>query len=76
MKNQLEIEFQFNQQNTIFTLLNKFDAKVLNFDTADNCTITASIKTSQKENISEVLSEMQIISFNFFRKLPNLFFIK
>lgn len=66
LENELEIEFQFNQQNVIFTLLNKFDAKVLEFDANENCKIKASIKTSLKENIEEILSEMQLISFNFF----------
>lgn len=62
---ELEILFHFNQQNTIFTLLNKFDAKVLEFDAEENCRILASVKLSQKENISEQLSEMQIISYKF-----------
>ncbi len=62
---ELEILFHFNQQNTIFTLLNKFDAKVLEFDAEENCRISASVKLSQKENISEQLSEMQIISYKF-----------
>ena len=61
----LEIHFGFNQQNVIFTLLNKFDGKILDFTTEQNCTITAKVKTSQKENISEILSEMQHISFQF-----------
>lgn len=62
---ELEILFHFNQQNTIFILLNKFDAKVLEFDAEENCRILASVKLSQKENISEQLSEMQIISYKF-----------
>lgn len=62
---ELEILFHFNQQNTIFTLLNKFDAKVLEFDAEENCRISALVKLSQKENISEQLSEMQIISYKF-----------
>lgn len=65
LESQLQIEFPFTQQNVIFTILNKFGTKVLNFDTSENCTITAAIKTSQKENISEILSEMQHISFKF-----------
>lgn len=62
---ELEILFHFNQQNTIFILLNKFDAKVLEFDAEENCRISALVKLSQKENISEQLSEMQIISYKF-----------
>ncbi|WP_300684974.1 YigZ family protein [Chryseobacterium sp.] len=62
---EIEIQFSFNQQNTIFTLLSKLDAKVLNFDANENCILTASLKLAQKENISEKLSEMQYVSFEF-----------
>jgi len=65
LESRIEISFNFSQQNVIFTLLNKFDAKILNFDAQETCAITALIKTSQKENISEQLSEMQNISFDF-----------
>ncbi|CAA7386499.1 IMPACT family protein [Chryseobacterium fistulae] len=65
LETKIEIGFNFNQQNTIFTLLSKVDAKVLNFDTKENCTLTASLKMIQKENISEKLSEMQYITFHF-----------
>lgn len=65
LETEIEIHFNFNQQNTIFTLLSKFDAKVLNFDANENCILTASLKTAQKENISDKLSEMQHISFDF-----------
>jgi uncharacterized YigZ family protein len=65
LETEIEIQFNFNQQNVIFTLLSKFDAKVLNFDTDENCILTATLKTAQKESISEKLSEMQHISFDF-----------
>ncbi len=65
LETEVEIRFNFNQQNTIFTLLSKFDAKVLNFDANENCILTASLKTAQKENISDKLSEMQYVSFTF-----------
>ncbi|PJJ62556.1 IMPACT family protein [Chryseobacterium geocarposphaerae] len=65
LETEIEIKFQFNQQNTIFTLLSKFDAKVLNFDAQENCILTASLKIAQKENISDKLSEMQYVSFKF-----------
>lgn len=42
LETEIEIQFNFNQQNTIFTLLSKFDAKVLNFDANENCVLTAS----------------------------------
>lgn len=65
LESDLEIEFDFHQQNIIFTLLNKFDGKIQDFLTDEKCKIIAKIKTSQKENISEQLSEMQNISFTF-----------
>lgn len=65
LESDLEIEFDFHQQNVIFTLLNKFDGKIQDFLTDEKCKIIAKIKTSQKENISEQLSEMQNISFKF-----------
>ena len=65
LESDLEIGFSFSQQNQIFTLLNKFDGKILDFLTDEECVIKAKIKTSQKENISEQLSEMQNISFKF-----------
>ncbi|MBK1895398.1 IMPACT family protein [Chryseobacterium paridis] len=65
LETEIEIQFNFNQQNTIFTLLSKFDAKVLNFDADESCILTASLKTAQKENISDKLSEMQYVSFEF-----------
>lgn len=68
LQSDLEIQFDFNQQNVIFTLLNKFGAKIIDFKTVENCTIFAKLKTSEKENISEQLSEMQIISFEFLEK--------
>jgi uncharacterized YigZ family protein len=65
LETEIEIKFNFNQQNVIFTLLSKFDAKVLNFDANENCILIASLKLAQKESISEKLSEMQHISFEF-----------
>ena len=65
LESDLEIEFDFHQQNIIFTLLNKFDGKIQDFLTDEKCKVIAKIKTSQKENISEQLSEMQNISFKF-----------
>ncbi|CAH0265671.1 YigZ family protein [Chryseobacterium sp. Bi04] len=65
LETQIEIQFNFNQQNIIFTLLSRFDAKVLNFDANENCILTASLKLIQKENISEKLSEMQYVTFEF-----------
>ncbi|TXF77466.1 IMPACT family protein [Chryseobacterium sp.] len=63
LESELEIHFSFSQQNLIFTLLNKFDGKILDFVSDENCRISAKVKTSQKESISEQLSEMQNINF-------------
>ncbi|WHF52818.1 YigZ family protein [Chryseobacterium gotjawalense] len=65
LQSEIEIQFEFDQQNVIFTLLNKFGAKIIDFKTEEKCTISAQLKTSEKENISEQLSEMQNISFEF-----------
>lgn len=65
LQSEIEIEFDFNQQNIIFTLLNKFGAKIMDFKTEEKCTILAKLKRSEQENISEQLSEMQNISFKF-----------
>jgi uncharacterized YigZ family protein len=65
LETSIEITFNFNQQNIIFTLLSKYDAKVTNFDANEQCLVIASLKLSQKESISDKLSEMQHIIFNF-----------
>ena len=65
LESEIEISFNFSQQNQIFTLLNKFDGRILDFLSDEKCIITARIKTSIKEDISEQLSEMQNISFEF-----------
>lgn len=65
LESELEIAFNFDKQNQIFTLLNKFEGKILDFLSEEQCKIVAKINTSQKENISEQLSEMQNITFKF-----------
>jgi uncharacterized YigZ family protein len=65
LETELEINFKFHQQNVIFSLLNKFDAKVLDFDAQEDCKITAKLNLSEKEKISEILSEIQYITFDF-----------
>ena len=64
LESQIELKFKFSQQNLIFTLINKYDAKILDFDAQEICIIKANIKTSKKENISDELSEM-LLEFNF-----------
>jgi uncharacterized YigZ family protein len=65
LETELEIQFKFSQQNVIFSLLNKFNAKVLDFDAQEDCKITAKLNLSEKEKISEILSEIQYITFYF-----------
>ncbi|WP_226065219.1 IMPACT family protein [Kaistella polysaccharea] len=65
LKSELLIQFPFTQQNVIFTLLNKFEAKILDFTAEEKCSIKARLKTAEKENISDQLAEMQNISFEF-----------
>ena len=65
LESDLEIEFDFSRQNQIFTLLNRFEGKIVDFHSEAHCKIFAKIHTAQKENISEQLSEMQNISFKF-----------
>lgn len=64
LESEIEIRFKFSHQNQIFTLLNKYDAKILDFDAQEICIIRANIKTAKKENISNELSEM-LLEFKF-----------
>ena len=63
LESKIELKFKFSQQNIIFTLLNKYDAKIISFEAEDICTIEANFKTSKKESISDELSEM-LLEFN------------
>lgn len=65
LESDLEIDFEFEKQNQIFTLLNKFDGKIIDFLADEQCKIIAKIRFKHQENISEQLSEMQNISFKF-----------
>ncbi len=65
LETKVEIEFDFSHQNQIFTLLNKYDGKIIDFISEERCKIIAKITMNSKENISEQLSEMQNISFEF-----------
>lgn len=64
LESEITLQFPFTQQNIIFTFLNKFDAKILDFQAENHCKIIAKIKTAQKENISETLSEMPFVEFS------------
>ena len=61
LETEIEIQFQFNQQNLIFTLLSKFDAKVLNFDSQQTAVISARIKLKHKDAITESLNNIQYV---------------
>lgn len=61
LETEIEIQFQFNQQNLIFTLLSKFDAKVLNFDSQQTAVISARIKVKHKDAIIESLNNIQYV---------------
>ncbi|MGE6395817.1 IMPACT family protein [Chryseobacterium scophthalmum] len=61
LETEIEIQFQFNQQNLIFTLLSKFDAKVLNFDSQQTAVISARIKLKHTDAIIESLNNIQYI---------------
>lgn len=63
LESRIELKFKFSQQNVIFGLLNKYKAKIISFEAADICQIVASVRTSQKESISDELSEM-LLEFN------------
>ncbi len=65
LETNLELYFDYEHQNTIFTLLNKYDAKILDFTSTNKCSILATIKLAHKENISEQLSEMHYLSYDF-----------
>ena len=61
----IEISFDYAHQNLVFTLLNKYDAKIISFETAEQCRITATLKLAHKKGISEQLSEMHHLSYTF-----------
>lgn len=63
LESKIELKFKFSQQNTIFTLLNKYEAKIISFEAEDICKIVANFKTSKKESISDELSKM-LLEFN------------
>lgn len=65
LESYIEIKFKFNQQNIIFSLLNRNNAQILDFDAQQICTIKAKIKSAHKESISEQLSEM-LLEYNFY----------
>ncbi|WP_086985035.1 IMPACT family protein [Elizabethkingia miricola] len=52
----LTLEFDFSHQNQIFTILNKYNAKVLEFDSGAYGKIKALVKLKDEDEIQEALS--------------------
>lgn len=63
LETEIEIWFNFNQQNTIFTLLSKFDGKIISFDSQERAVISAKIKSKDKNNITEALTNLQFVEY-------------
>jgi uncharacterized YigZ family protein len=63
LEEEIEIRFNFNQQNTIFTLLSKFDAKIIHFDAQEKAVISAKIKIKDKEAILKALTNIQFVEY-------------
>lgn len=63
LESNLFLKFQYSEQHLIFTLLNKFEAKILEFTTEKDCNISAILPTEKIKSISEKLSEMPNIVF-------------
>jgi uncharacterized YigZ family protein len=63
LEEEIEIRFNFNQQNTIFTLLSKFDAKIIRFDAQEKAAISAKIKIKDKEAILKALTNLQFVEY-------------
>jgi len=61
LENEIIIRFNFSQQNTIFTLLSKYEAKIIHFDALERAVITARIKIKDRERIMEAFSNMQSV---------------
>lgn len=53
----LKIQFPFELQNKVFTLLNKNQAKVLSFDSQELCLVKFSIPNSMKQSFLEAIKE-------------------
>lgn len=64
LESTLELTFPFSLQNVAFTILNRFDTQIINFDANEECQIIAQIKTSQKEKILEQFLEHHQIETN------------
>ncbi len=63
LETEIKITFNFNQQNVIFTLLSKYDAKIINFDSQEKASILARIKLKHRDEILELLSNLQFVEY-------------
>lgn len=58
LETQIRIEFPFSLQNVIFTLLNKNEAQIKEFNADEKCSIIASIKKAKESSLIEQFSEI------------------
>lgn len=54
----VKLTFKFEQQNEIFNIIYKFNGKILEFDAAEKCVITAVIKLELQEEFLEKVKEL------------------
>lgn len=57
------INFKFSFQNIIFSLINKFNGKILDFIIEENCLIKVEIKAVDSQQFQEKLGELHEINF-------------
>lgn len=60
----IEINFKFSLQNVIFSLINKYDGKILDFVSEQNCKIKAEIKSADSETFLAKLEELHEVGFH------------
>lgn len=63
LKITFEIHFKFAAQNVIFSLINKFDGKILDFLSAEESTIKTEINASEQEKFEIKLSDLKEVNF-------------
>ncbi|SFH79298.1 IMPACT family protein [Halpernia frigidisoli] len=64
LKTTFEIKFKFEIQNIVFSLINKFDGKIVEFLAAENCLIRCEIKLANQESFTEKLLEFRDLEFD------------
>lgn len=62
LESEIAIHFPFSIQNSIFTLLERYNAKILKFESEQTAVILAKIKMKQQEEIFKNLSEMNNVT--------------